>query len=335
MKRRTFFMCLAGTAAAGLTGLSLNRTGFSGNASGPLLKVTRRSRALGADVHLTVFHRHPRTAEQAIDEAFAELERVESIMSLHRPDSQICELNRTGHLQAAHPDLVEVLTLANELGGKTGGAFDITVQPLWKVYTSAGQAGRLPSEEELQTVLGRVDWRRVKVEGRTVRLEGTGTEITLNGIAQGFAADAVGRVLSSRGIHHALIDTGEINALGHHADKDAWTIGIKHPRAPQDFLALASLNGRSLATSGDYETRFSEDFRHHHLLDPRTGRSPVELASVSIAAPSAMEADAWSTAVFLMGREKGRALVEATPGLDALFVTKEGQFEKTAGFPTV
>lgn len=166
-----------------------------------------------------------------------------------------------------------------------------------------------------------------------IELRGDDTEITLNGIAQGFAADAVRRVLVSHGIESALIDTGEIGTLGEPAQKRDWSIGIKHPRDIGNLLGMARLNGRCLATSGDYETTFTNDFSQHHLLDPKTGSSPAELSSVSIAATTAMQADALSTAVFVAGLRDGKELVKSIPGVDALFVTKQGKVVRTAGFP--
>jgi thiamine biosynthesis lipoprotein len=334
MKRRTFFMCLAGTAAAGMTGWSLKSANRPGPFRGSMARVSRHSYALGANVNLTVFHPDKSLANRAIDAALQELDRIESVMSLYRPSSQISRLNEQGRLANPDPALLEVLALAKSLSEKTQGAFDITVQPLWKVYFEQARSGGLPNQKDVEAALAKVDWRRVRIGDGRVDLDGAGTQITLNGIAQGYAADAVARILRSHGIESALIDTGEINTVGHHVEKADWTVGIKHPRTPQDFIALASLSGRCLATSGDYETRFTEDFKNHHLLDPKTGHSPAEFASVSIAAPTALEADGYSTAVFMLGLKAGRELVETTPGLDALFVTKEGRMERTSGFPS-
>jgi thiamine biosynthesis lipoprotein len=331
MKRRQFILCLAGTAAAGLTGWKL--TGSTRN--GPLAKVTRSGWALGTNVSLTVFHQDPAVAERAIELAFKEIDRIEDIMSLYREDSQISRLNRTGQLQDPAPELLEVLTHARALSARTDGAFDITVQPLWKLYSAHAETGSQPEETEIQAVLAKVGWRRMEISPEQITLLGEGTEITLNGIAQGYVADAVGRVLQAHGVHQALIDTGEIEALGSRGGKDAWSIGIKHPRKQGEFLGVADLQDRCLATSGDYETSFSADYSSHHLLDPRSGRSPLELSSVSVAARTAQQADALSTAVFLLGLEEGRKLIEATPGADALFVTKDGRTTSTSGFPVV
>ncbi len=341
MKRRQFILSLAGTAAAGLAGWRIAQVkGGAGTRrgnlpTGPLAKFSRTGWALGTQVTLTVFHDDRATAEEAMDEALAEIDRVEQVMSLYRPGSELSRLNRVKQLDNPHPWLVEVLQSASRLSEQSNGAFDVTVQPLWTLYYSRSKARTQPTEAELQAELAKVDWRRVEVSDQKIRLRGEGTEITLNGIAQGFAADAVGRVFRQYGITSALIDTGEIGTVGTHVQKDGWSIGIKHPRNQQEFLGLARLDNRCMATSGDYETRFSEDFSQHHLLDPHTGHSPRELSSVSVAAPTALQADALSTAVFLLGLEKGRQLIEATPGTDALFVTKDGRTVQTSQFPLI
>lgn len=330
MKRRKFITCLAGTAALGWTAWKLGGPHANGFASpGDLVKIKRSTRALGTSVTLTLYHHDQTEAEAAIAAAFLEIDRVEGLMSLYRPDSQICRLNRDGVLANPHPYLVEVLETARDLSEQTDGAFDITVQPLWSLYSGQNE----PDATALREAVTRVDWKRVAISPHEVRIAGRNTEITLNGIAQGYASDAVQRVLVAHGIQSALIDTGEIGTIGR-ADTDRdWTVGIKHPRQPASFLGLAALENRSLATSGDYETRFSDDFSRHHLIDPHTGQSPTELSSVSIVAPTALQADALSTATFVLGLDKGRQLVEETPGTDALFVSKEGRQVQTTGFP--
>ena len=342
-RRRFLYLVASATASAGLAAPLLLRRdreeasqAISTNA---LQRVERTSWALGSHISITALHTDAAQAKAAVDAAFTEIELVESLMSIYREESQLSRLNRDGVLEDPHPYLLEVLRTANELSARTGGAFDITVQPLWNVYAQAQQQGELPSQSDIKAARRRIGWQRVELPpvqvlgGGQVRLRGNGTAITLNGIAQGFAADLVDETLRAHGIQHALIDTGEIGALGGKSDGDGWTIGIQHPRHPDAYLSLASLAGRCLATSGDYATTFSADFEHHHLLDPRTGRSPTELSSVSIAADSAMEADALSTAVFVLGADAGFALLQESPGVDALFVLKDGSTRFTPGFP--
>ena len=216
-----------------------------------------------------------------IDAAFAELELVENLMSIYRPHSQLSQLNREGRLDDPHRYLLELLRYARDLSEQTDGAFDVTVQPVWSVYQSAARRGELPRERDLAAARAKVDWRNLEIAPRRLVLK-RGAQITLNGIAQGFAADCAVRALRCHGVEHALVDTGELGALGRNGNGEAWTIGIQHPRMPEAYVSLAELEGRFLATSGDYATTFTSDFRHHHLLDPRTGRSPEELASVTI-----------------------------------------------------
>ncbi|MEX0325130.1 MAG: FAD:protein FMN transferase [Puniceicoccaceae bacterium] len=331
MKRRTFIFCLAGTAAAGLTGLRLAGSGTPSR----MVKVTRRGFALGTQVSLTVFHPNEKEAHNALDAAFAELDKVEDIMSLYRPGSQISQLNNSGKLVDPHPYLVEVLEESQALSRATNGAFDITIQPLWKLHFEHSRKGTKASSKEIGEALALVDYRRLKVSQESIELGSRGQEVSLNGIAQGYAADRVAAVLEAHGVESALIDTGEFGAIGAHAEKDSWSVGIKHPRQQDALMGVAPLKGKCLATSGDYETRFSEDYRHHHLLDPQTGYSPEELSSVSVIADSAMQADALSTAVFLLGLENGRVMIEERPGVEAVFVTKDGREIRTDGFPSI
>ncbi len=281
---------------------------------------------------MTVFHEHGEAAESALDAAFAELDLVEEVMSLYRPDSQLCRLNREHALDDPHPYLVRVLEESQLLAERSGGAFDITVQPLWSVYSSAHKAGRSPEAAELAAARAKVDWRRLEVSPGRVRLE-PGMAVTLNGIAQGFAADRALAALRRHGIEHALVDAGELGAVGDKPSGEPWTAGIQHPRVEDAYVAVARLDGRCLATSGDYATSFAADRGDNHIFDPRTGRSPTELASVSVLAESGLLADGLSTALFVLGLERGVALIEATPQADALFVLKDGRTLATKGFP--
>ena len=339
MKRRKFIQSLVGGSALGWTGWKLNSywpalTPEFNLTSAPV-KVSRGAHALGTQVSLTVFHRDALVAEAAIDQAFKEIEVVEQLMSIYRPDSQLSQLNQSGKLNHPHPSLLKVLQTALQVSKETDGAFDVTIQPLYQLYARHAEKGSSPDDRSIRQTLQRVDWRQVEISNERIRLHGDNTAITLNGIAQGFASDAVAKVLQAHRIEHALIDSGEIGTLGKHAENRDWSIAIKHPRKPDDFLGLAKLQGRCLATSGDYETRFGEGYRNHHLLDPRTGRSANELSSVSIAAPTAIQADALSTAVFILGLREGKKLIESTLDVDALFVTRKGEIISTPEFPFI
>jgi len=296
------------------------------------LAVKRSAAALGTKVAITTIHQDLDTAIHAIDSAFAEIEQVESVMSIYRPDSQLCRLNREGRLDHPASALVEVLQHAAATSRSSGGAFDVTVQPLWQLYADAQRIGQLPSDEQILAARSKVDWQQVRIAEGSISLEGTGVAITLNGIAQGYAADRALAAVQAAGVEHALIDTGEFAPLGDNRNGDAWSIGIQHPRDPQALVSIAQLQGRCLATSGDYATSFSPDHRFNHLFDPRTVKSPLGLASVSILAPTALQADALSTACFVMGLPRAKAWVESLSGVDAYFIPLEGESMSTAGF---
>ncbi len=337
LSRRRFVWCLAGASTSVVTGAAAARRfahADENSSNDQLQQVSRKSWALGSDVSITVVHRNAKACEAAIDAAFDEIELAEEAMSIYRPNSQLSKLNRDGIFANPHPYFVEVLQAAQRLSRDSSGAFDVTIQPLWDLYHQASRQRKVPTANEIAKVQSRVDWQKLHVTDSQIRLDNEGAAITLNGIAQGFAADRVAAVLREHGVANALIDTGEIGSLGTKANGDSWSVGIQHPRDAEAFVSVASLAGRCLATSGDYATTFSDDLRHHHLLDARTGRSPSELSSVSIVARTALEADALSTAVFVMGAEAGSRLVKQTPGADALLILKNGTSLATAGFPT-
>lgn len=332
--RRQFLWITAGAGGALALDEAARRLGASTAvaAEADWQTASTTSWALGTDVNMTALHRDRRTAELALEAAFAELELVEAVMSLYRPQSQLCRLNREGRLADPHPYLVQVLQYARRMSEQTAGALDVTVQPLWEAYYQARQRGELPREAEIAAARRRVGWRRVEVSSERIVLH-EGAAITLNGVAQGFAADRALAALRAHGVEHALVNTGELGALGCNVGRGVWTVGVQHPRRSDAYLSLAKLADRCLATSGDYATTFSDDFRRHHLFDPRTGECPQELASVTIAAPLALVADALSTAVFVLGPEAGAALVGRTPGADALLVLKDGRILATENFP--
>ena len=291
----------------------------------------RKAKALGTDVKITVFHPEAKRANRAMDAALDKIEHVEQLMSLYRPGSQLNLLNRRGALHNPHPDLVTALTKSIELSRLTGGAFDVTVQPLWKLYSDHADSNTLPSRAEIKKVRKRMGWEHIRIEPEIIYFDRPGMQVTLNGVAQGMAADFARQALEECGIRDALVDAGEFNAIGSPMRRESWQIAVQHPRQDGN-IAETGLQGRCLSTSGDYGTKFSDDYRHHHLFDPRTGISPAELSAVSVAAPTALEADALSTALFVLGPDKAKEMVVFMDRVDALFVSKSGDITATDGF---
>lgn len=294
---------------------------------------SRTSTALGTKISLLVLHEDRAVGEQALDDAFAELARVERVMSIYLAESQVSWLNAGGALPQPDPYLVRILHDAAEVSEQSAGAFDVTVQPLWTLYSEAQRRGQTPDAAALAAACREVSWRDVSVSPDRIAFRRRSMAITLNGIAQGFAADRVMEALKKRGIQHALVNTGEISSLGRRAQGDPWVVGIQHPRRPDAYFGLAALDGRCLSTSGDYETTFSPDFATNHIFDPATGRSPDSLASATVVAPTATLADALSTALFVLGPDRGLELAAQWPGVDVFLIRKDLTTLATKSFP--
>ncbi len=210
------------------------------------------------------------------------------------PNSALSRLNREGALDAPPFELVDCLGIAGLVHAATGGAFDPTVQPLWVAYATAFAAGRAPTPGALAEARDRLGWDRVEVTSARIAFRRPGMALTLNGIAQGYIADRVARLLEGEGLGDILIDTGELRALGGQPDGTAWPVHLARGGS-------YPLRDRALATSAPLGTAFDKEGRVGHILDPRTGRpATASQPSITVAAPSAALADALSTGLCLL-----------------------------------
>jgi FAD:protein FMN transferase len=285
---------------------------------------------LGTTLSLRVAHRDPAQAERALDAVVTTIRHVEAQMSLFDPDSALKRLNRDGVLHDPHPDLLDILRLARTVSARSRGAFDVTVQPLWDAFVTAQRAQGLPSGAAVAQARARVGWQALDIAPRRIRFLQPGMGVTLNGIAQGYAADLVRRQLLAYGIQHALINTGEWSALGQPDAQHGWTLGIANPRDESRLITRLRMDGRSIATSADNQTTFSSDYRNHHIFDPATGYSPPELASVTVAAASCALADALTKVMFVAGMQRALTLAQQWQA-DVLLVDKAGQWRASPG----
>lgn len=332
-------LCILGAAAGlPLLGASWARPGAPSESGGSLLArgilygeggVHRwEGVALGADSSIVLHQPDPAAARRSLAACLAEVERLERIFSLQREDSELARLNRTGRLEAPSHDLVRLLADARHFGRLSDGAFDVTVQPLWRLYAEhftahpADLAG--PGSREIERARRLVDYRAIDVEIGRVALARPGMAVTLNGIAQGYITDRVAELLRDQGFEHVLVQLGETAALEPPEPGRPWRIGLTDPMNPDRVAHTVELANQAVATSGGYGMRFDAEGRHHHLFDPATGRSAGRHLAVSVIAPQATAADALSTALYVMPAEGAGRLVREV-GVKALLTAADGR----------
>lgn len=287
-----------------------------------------RGTALGAAAEILLYHPDQAEADRLIRLSLAEVARLEQVFSLYRADSELSRLNREGNLIGPSFDLVRVLAESQRFGAATGGAFDVTVQPLWILYAehfrrpNADPSG--PSTAAIASARALVGYRDIVVEPERIAFKRRGMAVTLNGIAQGYITDRVSELLQANGLKHVLVDLDEIRALGARANGTPWPVGIEDPRQLGRAIKTVELSDRAMATSGGYGTQFDVAGNFNHIFDPATGRCAVRYLSVSVIAPLATTADALSTAFSTMPLERIRAALAGFDATRAIVVQRDG-----------
>jgi thiamine biosynthesis lipoprotein len=263
-----------------------------------------RGLAMGNLAQIEVRHPDRARAARILAAATREIARLEAVFTLYRAGSALVRLNRAGLLVDPPLDLVRLLTEARHYSESTGGAFDVTVQPIWQAYAAhffaAGADPAGPPASVIRRAAALVDYRALEVEPGAIRLARSGMGLTLNGIAPGYMTDRIVELLKNEGLDHALVDLGEIRVVGARTDHEPWRAGIRDPLDGQRVAMELPLSDRALATSGGYGFRFDRGGCFHHIFDPRSGGCPHAYASVSVVAPTATAADALATACCLM-----------------------------------
>ena len=278
--------------------------------------------ALGAAAEIVLYDPDATHARRLIARCVEEIDRLEDMFSLYRPESAIRRLNRNGHLAAPPLELVALLAEARSFSERTEGAFDVTVQPLWHLYAAhfdrPGADPRGPAEAEHVKAKALVDYRSVEIEPGEVRFARPGMAVTLNGIAQGYITDRVATLLQDAGMGDVLLDIGEVRALGRHPDGRPWRVGIRHAAEPETVARTVTLTDRAVATSAGIASVFEPSGRHHHLFDPATGRPAQATGQVSVIATRATAADALSTALAVSSPAQAAAFAARFPEIEVL-----------------
>ncbi|NYT00608.1 MAG: FAD:protein FMN transferase [Methanocellales archaeon] len=320
INRRKFIKGCAAFSLALLTGSWLNAK------RAYLTEGTRN--IMGTSVKMAVVHSEVEWAKKAMDISFGEMHKIDDLMSIYKDGSEISMLNNNGYCDYANADTIRVIERANHHSGLSDGAFNIAVLPVIGLWKKG-----VPAEERLEDVLDLLDHKNIIIEGEKIRFKKDGMGITLGGIAKGYAVDKAIETLKKNGIEHALVSAGgDIRTVGTKLDETPWRVAIRNPQDKKKSITTIDLCDKAVATSGNYERIFNDGTISPHILDPRTGYTVQGLMSVTILADTTIDADALSTAVFVLGAEGGMRLVEMV-GAEALIINNEGEILKSSGFP--
>lgn len=312
-------------AAAGLPLIPFSDAAFA--AADP---VVWRGQALGAPATLILNHRDPAKAERLVASVVSEVDRLESVFSLYRRSSALAELNRLGALAAPPEELVVLLEACRDAWQTSGGAFDPSVQPLWSLYarhfSTSGSDPAGPSRRQLDETLPLVDFAGLRFNRDRIAFARPGMALTLNGIAQGYITDRVVALLRAEGITSSLVSMGESRAIGARADGSAWRIGLGETEDEARPDTVAAIIDRAVATSSASGFHFDAAAKFGHILDPRQGSMPPKYRRMTVIAPDATTADAYSTAFSLLEPDAIRAILDVEPeiSVDLAMVSGEG-----------
>ncbi len=272
---------------------------------------------------------------------FSRLRELELIFSANRDDSLLMKINKAAGSEAvqAPEEIHTVLTEALRISSLTDGAFDPTIGPLVKAWNIGTDYAAVPDESDRLEALKLIDYRKVSISGDAVTLEEPGMRLDLGGIAKGYAADEIVKLLKKYGIQRAIIDLGgNVYAYGKKAKNQKWTIGIRDPEESEgDPVLSIPVENQSVVTSGAYERNFlSNGILYHHILDKKTGfPADTGLISVTIVSENSMMADALSTSVFLLGAEKGLELLNGADNTEGILITKDRKVLITPGLKSL
>jgi len=310
----------------------------AGPGAGASQLVSRSHLSMGSPVTIAAWTADQATAEKAMQAAFAEFDRLDALLSVWKPGSDVLRLNAAAGKEPVRvsKDTIQVLEAARQASEWTVGKFDITFGALADVWKfDHDQDDRVPTREEIAARVPLVDYEAVVTDAGagTAFVSRPGMRVHLGGVGKGYAVDRAVAILRERGVRDFLLQAGgDLYASGRHGDTP-WRLGIQDPRGRGgDHFATIELRDRTFSTSGDYERFFiKEGRRYHHLLDPDIGEPARGAMSVTIVAARATTADALSTGVFIMGPGEGMALVERLPDVEAVIVTASKQVLISSG----
>ena len=292
---------------------------------------------MGSSLRVAIWTNDEAKAAAAADRVYKEFDRLESLLSVWKPGSDVVRLNDAAGRQpvAVSHETLEVLMAARIGSERTNGKFDITfgaLADIWKF--DHDQDNRVPDRAAIEARLPFVDFRAVQVNAaqRTAFITRPGVRVHLGGIGKGYAVDVAVALLRQQGFHDFLIQAGGDMYAAGTSNGTPWTLGIADPRGSHEAFAALDIRDATVSTSGDYERSFIKDgVRYHHLIDPDRGQPARGCRSVTIVTNRATMADVLSTGVFIMGPEDGMALIEQLPDVEGVIVTASNEVLISSG----
>ena len=289
---------------------------------------------MGTAIHVELWHTDKLTAENNIKRVFAEMYRIDELMSPFKKESELSLINKQAdkHPVKISNEILKLIQRSINMSKLSNGAFDITFSSIGQLYDYRKKLK--PTKKEIAKNLKSINYKNIQInkKNQTVFFTQTGTRIDLGGIAKGHAVDNSIKLLQQHGIKHAMVSAGGDTRIIGDKEGRPWYVGIRHPRQKNKSAVILPLSQTAISTSGDYERYFIKDkVRHHHIIKPTTGDSARELRSVSILAENSTMADALSTTVFILGLTKGMKLISSLKNIEAIIIDNKGKLHFSKG----
>lgn len=324
-ERRNFLRMLGLAGAGTVVAAAAAPMVFSDRFSSTLHQARQTRNLMNTYVQVTVLDKSAAKAEEAINNVFVEMARLEEVLTRFSASSAVAQLNASGKVGGAPREVMEVLAEARQLHQVSQGNFDITVLPLLNAVEAKVRAGHMLDSHDLAAASELVGFDKMAFSGGSINMSRSGMGITLDGIAKGYIVDKAIASLRAQGIEHALVNAGgDMRALGGKGSGQGWQILVQDPANKNNHLAKIELNDRAVATSGNYEAYFDSAKLFGHIVNPGAPASPATLASSSVIAPTCTMADGLATAVFVMGYKGGLAMINNNPKLGAMVIDHAG-----------
>ncbi|OWP84664.1 thiamine biosynthesis protein ApbE [Flavobacterium davisii] len=293
---------------------------------------------MGSRFDITIVEKDTILAEQRIEEAITEINRIENLISEWKSTTQISQVNQNAGVQAIKVDQ-EVIRLTKSglfFSKITEGAFDISIVAMDKIWKFDGSMTTMPEEVNIKKSIEKVDYQKILIDtiASTIFLKEKGMKIGFGSIGKGYAADRVRSILEAKGVKGGIINaSGDLTTFGEQVNGNLWKIGITNPFDKEEFIDVVKLGRYAVTTSGNYEKYAEiEGKRYSHIINPKTGYPCQGICSVTILGPSAEIANGFSTSIMVLGIQKGMKLLANYPDYSCLLVTDKGKIIKSKNF---